>query len=64
MPHKINKKKYRGTDHCPPGEETRSNQDAGAVENQATSKVIATTEGKQRITSVRIERELPKSSEL
>jgi hypothetical protein len=42
-----------GADHPPPGEEMRSNQDAGAVENHATSKVIAITEGKQRITSVR-----------
>jgi hypothetical protein len=55
-PHKNNTKIYRGNrSHPPPppGEETRSNQDAGAVENQATSKVIATTEGKQKTTSVR-----------
>jgi hypothetical protein len=34
----------------------RSKQVAGAVENQATSKVIATTEGKQKITSIRNEK--------
>jgi hypothetical protein len=43
-PHKNNTKIYQG-----------SNQDAGAVENQASSKVIATMEGKQKITSIRNE---------
>jgi hypothetical protein len=55
-PTKITQRYVGGASHPPPGKETQSNQDAGAVENQATSKVIATTEGKQKITSVRNEK--------
>jgi hypothetical protein len=46
-PLKITTKIYGGTDRPPPGEETQNSQNAVAVENRATSRVTAPTEGRQ-----------------